>query len=225
MLSAANPAPTIAALSATLPAGPTTSYTLTAKNVNDNGSVASVQFYRDSNGNGVLDANDRLLGQGTRAGKTWNLSGVPSEFNDGVNKFFVQATDNLGKNSAVKSTTAKFNLVSLGSIAGFSNTSSGSKSGSKAGMSSGITVQTNTAFTLSVVNVKNAASVEFYRDINNNGAIDSGDTFVGMATQSGSTWTITDIAPPTSGTVTYLASADDIYGNLSGVKSITLKVV
>ena len=228
MLSVANPAPTVAALSATLPAGQTTSYTLTAKNVKDNGSVASVQFYRDSNANGVLDANDRLLGEGRKSsGKNWTITGTPSDFTDGVNRFFVQATDNQGKTSAVKTTTAKFNLVSIGGLAGSSNSTNGSRSSSKTRFGgSSMEVQKNTAFTLTVVNVQNASSVEFFRDVNNNGVIDHGvDTLVGQGTQSGSTWTVADISPPTSGTVTYLVSANDIWGNASATKSITLKVL
>ena len=54
------------------------SVTLTASNVTDADiAVAAVEFYRDSNGNGLIDpATDQLLGMGTRTTGTnnWTLS-------------------------------------------------------------------------------------------------------------------------------------------------------
>lgn len=221
LLSASTAAPTIATLSATVAAPSSSSYyTLTAKNVRDNGTVASVKFYHDSNSNGVLDADDRLLGSGRKSvGNNWVLAAVPTGFAQGVNRFFTQATDNDGNVSAVKSTTAKFKLVSIGAIGASSNNSNSRKPLSSA------SVQTSTSFTLTVSNVVGASSVTFYRDLNNNGKIDSGDTVVGMGTQSGSTWSVTDIAPATTGSAKYIARAADIYGNYSLAKVTTLKVV
>lgn len=76
---------------------------LLARGVNDNGSIGSVQFFFDSNGNGVFDRNtDLFIGFGNRLGssRNWRLRyNVPAELGTGNKTFFVMALDNLNKRS------------------------------------------------------------------------------------------------------------------------------
>ena len=224
LLSAAvNAAPTMASLGATVPSGPSAFYTLVAKNVKDDSGVAAVTFFRDSNKNGVLDGNDQLLGEGRHNGKDWTLISAPKGFTNGVNRFFAQATDDQGKTSTVRTATAKFNLATIGSFTVTDRAPSAARM-SKATTAS--TVQKNTYFTLTVSNVQASSSVEFYRDVNGNGVIDKNvDTLLGLGTQSGTTWTLSVLAPSTTGTVKYMVCADDIYANSSITKVMTLKVI
>lgn len=73
--------------------------TLTATGVSDeDGSVQSVRFYRDANGNGVLDAGDQELspadGDGSN-GYTWTGLASPS-WGPGTVRFFARAVDDDG---------------------------------------------------------------------------------------------------------------------------------
>ena len=54
--------------------------TLTAMNVLDTapGTISKVAFYRDANGNGLVDAADKLLGNGVIVAGTKNYKLVPS---------------------------------------------------------------------------------------------------------------------------------------------------
>jgi len=81
--------------------------TLTANDAEDvDGNVARVQFYRDSNGNGVLDPfSDTLLGTDTNGSNGWAWTGTTTTFSVGENTFFARARDNDGVYGAPVSTT------------------------------------------------------------------------------------------------------------------------
>lgn len=81
--------------------------TLTATGVTDaDGSVQSVRFYRDANGNGILDAQDQLLFEDTSGadGYAWSGTADPA-WGPAVVRYFAQAVDNGGLRSEVRSVT------------------------------------------------------------------------------------------------------------------------
>ena len=84
-----------------------TSVTLTAANVSETGgTIASVKFYRESNGAGGLQTgSDTLVGSGTQSGSTWSLAASTSGLAAGTYTFYAVATDAKGVSSAVYSTT------------------------------------------------------------------------------------------------------------------------
>jgi len=96
-------APTIAALSVSPAAAALgATVTLTASGVSDpDGSVTSVSFYEDANGNGLWDASDALLGSTTTivAGEA-SLALGTAGYAPGNHVLFVQAVDNQGQASA-----------------------------------------------------------------------------------------------------------------------------
>ena len=83
----------------TLTASPTTltrpaKLTLTAGGVSDPGGngVTAVEFYRDSNANGSLEANiDQLLGVDPNGGDGWSWMGSTAGFDVGINRYFARA--------------------------------------------------------------------------------------------------------------------------------------
>jgi CSLREA domain-containing protein len=81
--------------------------TLTASNVVDtDGSVVSVQFYRDVNGNGSIDVGtDQFLGTGTQSGSTWTWTGATTGFTLGTDTYMAVATDNSSASSNTATTT------------------------------------------------------------------------------------------------------------------------
>ncbi len=100
-----NAAPTIGAIVA-LPAmlSRSATYSLTAQTVTDsdspganNNNIRSVRFFFDTNGNGILDAADRLLGSGTRLTSTsnWiiNRAGNTLPTTGSTVRVFAQVTD------------------------------------------------------------------------------------------------------------------------------------
>jgi hypothetical protein len=82
--------------------------TLTANSVIDRypgGSVSSVLFYLDSNGNGRLDSGDLLVGTDTSASGGWSLTVSTTNLATGTYTFFAQAQDNLGILSTAAATS------------------------------------------------------------------------------------------------------------------------
>ncbi|MCA3004787.1 MAG: hypothetical protein IOD15_05415, partial [Phycisphaerales bacterium] len=75
-----------------------TSFVLTGSGaVDTDGTVARVEFYRDSNNSGTLDAADTLLGSDTTAtAGAYTFSVSTNTMPAGVNRFFVRAVDNNG---------------------------------------------------------------------------------------------------------------------------------
>ncbi|MGM0488578.1 MAG: choice-of-anchor D domain-containing protein [Planctomycetota bacterium] len=85
--------------------------TLTAENVQDNdGTVRKVEFYRDSNNNGILDVDaDELLGTDQNSSGGWTYTGESSGFPTDTNRCFARARDDYGAWSEVVSTTVTVN--------------------------------------------------------------------------------------------------------------------
>jgi uncharacterized delta-60 repeat protein len=81
------------------PVLPGTNVTLTFSNIYDNAypstTVTQVSFYQDTNGNGILDSTDLLLGTGTLSTLTgvWNFTFSTSGLSKGTYTLFAQATD------------------------------------------------------------------------------------------------------------------------------------
>ena len=184
-------------------------FTLTAKSVADiDGTISAVRFYRDVNKNSVIDANDILLGTGTQSGANWSLTASSSGFANGANRFLVQAEDNGGAFTVVRSINVTFNLIR---IATFTSAPS--------------PLRVNKPYTLSANVTGSTASVAFYQDVNGNGFLEAGDTLLGAAVNTGKFWTLTLNNTFPKGTVKLIAQATDTYGGLSLAKVITLKVV
>ncbi|RCS53068.1 hypothetical protein DTL42_07980 [Bremerella cremea] len=105
-----NQAPTVGSVASdtgTIYLGETSTITLTAKNVADSdGTVSQVAFYRDSNGNGVWDESDALLGSdSTISGGLATLT-ISNPFTSaGSYKIFAQAIDNEGAKSNLVGTS------------------------------------------------------------------------------------------------------------------------
>jgi uncharacterized delta-60 repeat protein len=82
------------------PATVGSSVTLATSNVvplNPGSSVTQVAFYQDSNGDGILDAGDALLGSGTQPGTgTWTFTFSTTGWPSGATTLFAQAEDNYG---------------------------------------------------------------------------------------------------------------------------------
>lgn len=69
--------------------------TLTAHGVSDpNGHVKRVQFYRDTNGSGVWDPDDQVLGSDTSSSGGWTWSGSTAGWALGTHRIFARAQDN-----------------------------------------------------------------------------------------------------------------------------------
>ena len=101
-----NAAPTIATFTSSPASGlrRSTTFTLTAGGVADtDGSIRSVQFHVDVNGNGVLDSRDRSLAGGTRSGSVWTARIRPGQLPLGTMSLFAVATDNDGGRSIASS--------------------------------------------------------------------------------------------------------------------------
>src|SRR5207248_3541700 len=130
--------------------------------IDADGSIVKVEFYRDSNNNGVLDiggANpDALLGSDTNSAGGWTLTPSSVPFAIGANKFFARALDNDGVFSDVANTTT--NAVNAVPVIG-----SLSDSPDPVARKEQITLTANGVNDVDGTIVK----VDFYRDSNNNG--------------------------------------------------------
>jgi hypothetical protein len=104
-----NPAPTVGSVAVNGGSNNlnrlSTTNSLTASGVADNGSISRVEFWLDLNSDGIITAADRLLGVGTRIGTStnWQLlfngSLIPGGLS-GVGNLLTQSVDNLGRASA-----------------------------------------------------------------------------------------------------------------------------
>jgi hypothetical protein len=102
--------------------------TLTANGVcvGDGRTITTVEFYRDVNGNGILDpATDQLLAQATNPNLGWSCTVSTAGFPLGLNTYFARAQDNYGNWSDSVSTTGTVNpvtkIVSLSGNLAFGN--------------------------------------------------------------------------------------------------------
>ncbi len=193
--------------------------TLTALNVADSdGTVAQVEFYRDANGNGLVDTGtDTLLGTDTSSTGGWAWTGSTGGLAVGTNTLLVRAKDNDAAYSNVVSTTV---LVEAGNAA--------PTVGSLTDSPDPVTLGEN--ITLTALNIADSdgtvIQVEFYRDVNSNGLIDVGtDSLLGTDTNSAGGWTWTGSTSGFAlGTNTLLARAKDNEAAYSNVVSTTVTV-
>ena len=103
-------APTVESLTASPdPVGQGSLLTLTADNVDDSdGYIAQVVFYRDANGNGVLEPGfDTLVGTDTDGGDGWSVETSTGSLALGNYTYFAQAIDNTGLTSNIVADTAE----------------------------------------------------------------------------------------------------------------------
>ncbi len=98
-----SPNPVAAGSSATLTAG-------SIQDGNPGASITQVAFYRDSNGDSVLNAGDALLGYGTRnSDGTWSFTFSTAGLTSGTYTFFTVAEDSYGAFGDPAAVTAQVN--------------------------------------------------------------------------------------------------------------------
>lgn len=150
---------------------------LTANNVTDDDGqtgLAGVQFFRDSNRNGVFDAStDVLLGDGARVDGTnnWRLSlVVPTNFRNGLNKIFAKAIDIVNVRSATRAIDVTATRNTKPVLGGFTATPAAANIGARL-----------TFLATGVSDNGAIGSVRFYHDSNGNGRLDvNADTLIGV---------------------------------------------
>ena len=175
--------------------------TLTASGVNDvDGTVGLVEFYRDENGNGTLETSvDLLLGSDAVEGDGWALDADTSGWSLGTYTYMARAQDDDGAWSAIVSTTGRINeRPAIASL-----------------LDSPDPVIRGEQLTLTASGVNDVDGtvgvVEFYRDENGNGTLETGtDLLLGTDTNGADGWqTTADTTGWASGMYTYLARAQD----------------
>jgi hypothetical protein len=153
------------------------SFVLTAVGVTDpDGVVANVRFYEDANDNGLLEVTDPMVALGHRSGDNWSATVTHDGF--APTRYFVQASDESGLNSDLRSTPVGFDQITISKV-----------------VSSASTLRSNKFFRLTALKVSGAAAVEFYRDTNDNGVIDSGDQLLGTGRRVGKNWQLKALVP------------------------------
>jgi len=176
--------------------------TLTANGVNDeDGTVTLVEFYRDVNGNGTLEpGTDALLGTDTNGGDAWSWTGATLSFPLGDNTYFARAQDDDGSWSDTVETEGQINnaLPTVGSLSDSPDSA---------------TLHADLVLTANDVDDPDGsiALVEFYRDANGNGTLETGaDVLLGQDTDGGDGWNWTgSIEGFPLGINTYFARARD----------------
>lgn len=211
--------PTIGSFSdspATVVVGSST--TLTASNVTEaGGTIASVKFYRESNGtSGLQTASDTLVGSGTKNGTTWTLAASTAGLAAGNYTYYAIATDGNGVTSSVPTAALTVTGSPTPTIGSFTlNPAS-------------VTIGDST--TLTARNVTETGGsisvVKFYRESNGTSGLQTGsDTLIGTGTQSGTTWTLpASTTGLTAGSYAFYAVATDSGGLDSAVASTMLSV-
>ncbi len=184
--------------------------TLTAQGVDDPdgaGTVAAVEFYMDSNGNGTLEtASDQLLGTDTSSDGGWNWTGSSGGWPAGASQtFFARARDNYSAYSDPVSTTGTV-LNSAPTIDSMTDW-----------LSSG----NATLIAQDVSDDDAVASVAFYLDANGDGVFQAGtDTYLGDGSQDDANWWYAvDVSGWADDTYTFFARAQDSDSEWSNVAS------
>lgn len=192
--------------------------TLTAGGVSDgDGTILAVEFHRDSNSSGTLDAGDVLLGQGDNAfSNVWVYSLSTAALPVGNMQVLAVAVDNKGG----KSTPAVIpvNIAGVGPTLGWVSVSPST-------LSNGGQV-TLTAH--NVIDADGVGQVEFFLDVNNDSVLQryTGDLLLAASTTaSGNNYSWT--GPLTGlplGNIRLLAVGRDTEGNYGGVATTTATV-
>jgi len=204
-----NTPPTIGSLVLTDPAYRGTTMTQTAMNVLDTapGTIAKVAFYRDDNGNGVVDAADKSLGLGVLQAATHNykLTASTVGYALGATQFIAQASDN---NGGIVTSAATATVVN-------SPPTIGLLTRSLASVARGAPL-TLTAYTVADKD-GTIAKVEFY-SLAGTGAFDSFTaTKIGEDASAVGGWSLAYTVPAAStlGTTQFFARATDNNGAVS----------
>jgi hypothetical protein len=172
------------------------SLTLTAANADDaDGTVASVEFFLDVDGNGQLSKGDERVGVDNSADGGWAVSVNTTGLPYGTRTFFARAKDDAGLTSAPRAVAATLNaLPTVDSISVYRS-------------SKGVV-----RLTANGVNDLDGyvRGVAFYVDVNKNGKVDSTDKFLAADINPNDTWMVpgTKLTFGDTGTY-YLAVAGD----------------
>ncbi|MDY0170569.1 MAG: phosphatase PAP2 family protein, partial [Thermoguttaceae bacterium] len=146
--------------------------TLTATGVSDpDGTVDLVAFYRDTNGDGLLDAGDEPLGTDVDGNDGWSLTVASAGWNPGEQTLFARAQDNDGALSDPAVTTVTVLNVAPVVTALTADPDPVTRPDDLTLTATGVSDPDGT------VNL-----VEFYRDTNGDGLLDAGDELLGTIT-------------------------------------------
>ncbi len=196
-----------------------TAFTLSASGaVDTDGTIARIEFYRDSNANGTFDAGvDALLGSDTVAtAGAYTLSVATTAFNAGNNRFFARTVDNNGSFSAARTTTVTVTNIAPTITA--------------VTRSIDPVVNLGDNITLTATGAADAdgtvGRVEFYRDSDGNGAFDASiDTYLGQDNSSVGGYTLLLSTESFSvGTNRYFARTVDSDGATSSAVTVTGRI-
>lgn len=157
--------------------------TLSATGVADSdGTVAKVEFYRDVNENGVIEVGtDILLGSDTSAGSGWTWTGSTGSFPLGTNHFLARAQDNalLWSKAAAATATLLVAPKKAPTIGSLSDSPDPVIAPAAVTLTAGAVVDSDGSVT----------QVEFYRDSNGNGSLDTAtDALLGTDTDGSDGW-------------------------------------
>jgi len=196
-----NQPPEIASLTAS-PASVTrpVDVTFTAVGVSDPvGSVARVEFYRDTNDDGQWDEGDELLGADLDGSNGWNWTGSTADWPLGLHAFFARAQDDSEAWSVPVSTTVDVGNA-IPAVTGL--------------LAAPTPVTRPGGLTLTADGVSDpddvVERVEFYRDANGNSAWDAGDQLLGTDYDGNDGWSWTgSTAGWALGQHTFFARAHD----------------
>ena len=193
--------------------------TLTAYEVvADDDEVATVQFYRDSDGDGVLDPDaDETWPWTSRTETNWTWTGPTADFDVGINRFFVRALDDDGRWSQPAGTTITIVATAAPSVGALSAGSAVVRVGDTLILLASDVTDDDGA----VVNV------EFYHDGNDNGVLDVGaDPRWAWSSRNNVGWTwVGSTAGFSTGINRFFARARDNHGNWSAPADTTVTVV
>jgi hypothetical protein len=159
--------------------GDTVTLTLSGVTTYGGTSISSYGFYRDANGNGIVDADQEWLGYGNwktdeHGNEVW--WGPTSTWPAGTSKVFAHVSDSLGRLSIANSCEVQM-------IANFPPVISS--------VLAPLAVMQNESFTIVAQDVSDdeaVSEVRFFVDSNTNGVLDAADASVGTGVQAGSSW-------------------------------------
>lgn len=208
-----NSAPVLAGLNAGASpnVGRNTPFTLGFTTASDDGGIARIDFYRDSNGNGTLDiGTDTLLGADSSADGGWNLATTSGDLGLGQQRYFAKGIDIDGVESTVA--TAVVTVVNASPVI------------------SEFTVSPNPATGRVPVTLTAAASdadgavafLRFYRDSNQNGSLEvESDALLGEDNNGSDGFSVTfDTSSFVFGSNRYFAVGTDAEGAVGATLSV-----
>jgi hypothetical protein len=189
------------------------SLTLTASGVTaSSGTIKSVSFYYDTNGNGVWDNTDKKLSTDSNSSGGWTANvSVANTWTVGQHLFFARATDNagLGSSAAFTFTLAPNTAPAAGTLVASSST---------------LPSNNNVALSLSgwADTDGSITSVSYYVDTNGNGVLDAADRRLSSSSTSSNGFRITTSLQRSwarNGSILIFARATDNLGAQSSVVS------